>query len=414
MGSGGGAPLGGPDAGGTPDASTVGPSPLGISPREAVTRVARVLWESPPDEALVALADSGGVTTDEDVRRVALNMVADSRSRVGVAAFYRWWLNLDALATTMKDPTLFPEYSTSLGTTMAAETEAFALDVTFDGDGHFPSVMRASYSFINEPLASLYGIPGVTGSELRKVDLDPTQRAGILTQLAFLTETSSSTSWTSPTRRGLYVRKNLLCQPIPVPPGNVTTPLVAPTPPQTNRQRLTQTTSNAACASCHALMDPIGFAYEGFDSIGRVRLTDSGLPIDSSGELVFYDEHASWSNAIDLAQFLATSADAHACIAQQLLRYALRRDLTDADQASAAGIGALFTASGLDLRTLIAAAVSSASFLDPAGGLPCAPGIDQTCNDDPRISSLHGTCTPAGKCVCMGTFALNPTTGRCF
>ncbi len=268
--------------GGTTGVST-DPVPLQISPREAVTRVARVLWESPPDQALVDMADSGTITTDSDVRRVALRMLSDPRSRVGVGHFYRWWLNLDALATTTKDPALFPQYSAALGTTMAAETEAFALNVTFDGDGDFRTLMRGSYSFVNDALASLYGIPGVTGSDLRKVDLDPTQRAGILTQPAFLAQTSSANTWTSPTHRGAFVSDRILCRDVPPPPVGINQILPEPSPPETNRQRLARSVSNAACAILPCVDGSLGPGLRKFDSIGRVRVTDSGLPIDASG-----------------------------------------------------------------------------------------------------------------------------------
>jgi len=412
-GSGGGA---GASDGGMSDASIAGPVPFRISPRDALTRVARVLWETVPDQALVAIADSGTLVTDEDVRRVALTMLSDPRARVGVSHFYRWWLDLDAVInTTRKDPALFPEYTSALAAAMAAETEAFAMDVTFDGDGKFPTLMRGSYSFVNESLAKLYGVPGVTGADLRKVDLDPTQRAGILTQPSFLTQTSSSTSWTSPTRRGYFVADKILCRrPPPPPPEGETEISVDPPVPQTNRQRLMRAVSNPECAGCHALMDPLGFAFESFDSIGRVRVADNGLVIDASGTFQIDSGEATWKNVVELAQILAKSRQAEECLGMKWLTYVLGRDLTDADTTSVTAIGDLFVSGGLDLRTAIAATVSSASFLDPTtGGPPCVGGLSQNCNDDVRVSSLHGMCTPAGKCVCNDTSTLNPATGRC-
>jgi hypothetical protein len=417
-GNGGGAAT--PDAGGVSDGSTAAPVPLRISARDALTRVARVLWETVPDQALVALADSGSVATDEDVRRVALSMLADPRARVGVSHFYRWWLDLDDVVnTTPKDPALFPEYSTTLATTMAAETEAFAMDVTFDGDGRFPTLMRGSYSFINDALAKLYGVSSVTGAELRKVDLDPTQRAGILTQPSFLARTSSATSWTSPSRRGAFVDDRILCRRAPPPPPSPITDLLPdPGVPETNRQRLTRTVLGPTCAGCHGLMDPLGFAFEGFDSIGRVRLTDSGLPIDASGSFQIDSGEVTWENAVELAQILAKSPQVQGCLVRNWLGYVLGHDLAGdymgVDATSVTAIANLFVASGLELRTAIAATVSSASFLDPTtGGPPCAGGLSQSCNDDVRLSSLHGMCTPAGKCVCTGTSTINPATGRC-
>ncbi len=124
-------------------------------------------------------------------------------------------------------------------------------------------------------------------------------------------------------------------------------------------------------------------------------------------------DHA-WNNAIELSQVLANAPDAQQCLGRQWLRYVLGHDLTEgADETSVTKIGILFAASSLDLHTVIAAAASSASFLAPAGGPPCGVGVYQSCNDDIRISSIHGTCTTAGKCVCTGTYTLNPMTGRC-
>lgn len=388
------------------------PVPLTLSPREALNRVARVLWESPPDSALVSMADAGLITTDADLRRVAAGMLTDPRARLGVGHFYRWWLDLDRMASVAKDPAVAPEYSPALGQAMASETETFGSYVTVAGDGQFSTLMRAAYSFINADLAALYGVGGVTGSELRKVDLDPTYRSGLLTQLAFLTQTASANLWTSPTHRGIYVEKKFLCSTPPAPPPNVDI-AVPPEAIQTGRQRLTNNTSQAACTACHALFDPMGFAFERFDTVGRVRSTDNGLPIDTSGTLVSVAGGGSFADAIQLIALLEAAPEVHRCMGTQWLTYALGRTLVNADQPSVTAIQQLFEGSGLDLRTGLAAALSSSSFLAPNGGPPCVFGTDQSCNDDPRVSSLHGTCTGGGKCVCGNGYQLNPATGRC-
>jgi hypothetical protein len=400
--------------GASPPADPV-PVPLAISAREALTRVARVLWESAPDSALVAMADSGGVATDADVRKIALDMLADPRSRAGVGHFYRWWLELDRAAAVQKDAALFPQFSPAVGALMASETEALGVDVTLNGDGRFPSLMRASHSFLNETLAAFYGVPGVTGSDLRKVDLDPTQRSGIFTQLSLLTLTASSNSWTSPSRRGVLIVRKMLCMNSVPPPESLEQPAPVTQPSLTNRQRIEMTVSSqAACTLCHQQFDPFGFAYERFDSIGRVRLTDSGMPIDTSGHVSTPNGDAfSFDGPIELAAILANLPSAHRCMSSQWLEYTLGRTLTAEDAPSVTGIHERFQASSLNLRTLIAAAVSSSAFLSEAGGARCTPGLDQTCNDEPFASWTTGTCTPAGKCVCDANRTLNVTTGRC-
>lgn len=408
-----------PGAGGAPGTggSSGPPAPvtLPISAREALNRVARVLWEAPPDAELVAMADTGLITTDADLRRVAVGMITDARSRLGIGHFYRWWLDLDRMASIAKDPAVAPEYSPALGLAMASETETFGSYVTVVGDGRFSTLMRAAYSFINADLAALYGIGGVTGAELRKVDLDPTYRSGLLTQLAFLTQTASENLWTSPTHRGIFVTKKFLCWTPPAPPANVSLSI----PPEpgavilTGRQRISDATSQTACAACHAFFDPMGFAFERFDTLGRVRLTDRGAPIDTSGTLRSGFDIGDFADAIELIASLEAAPEVHRCMGTQWLTYALGRTLVDADQPSVTAVQQLFEGSGLDLRTGLAAALSSSSFLAPSGGLPCVFGTDQSCNDDPRVSSFHGTCSAAGKCVCGNAYQLNPATGRC-
>jgi hypothetical protein len=212
----------------------------------------------------------------------------------------------------------------------------------------------------------------------------------------------------------MLIVDKVLCREIPAPPAEVP-PLPIPTPQgsQTNRQRLEQEV--AACGSaCHQRMDPLGFAYEKYDGIGRVRLTDSGLPIDASGRLPsLYGASLPFTDAIDLAGILASLPAAHRCMGSKWLEYMLGRTLTAAEGPSVTGIHDLFEASNLSLPAVIAAAASSPAFLQPGGGPPCTPGLDQTCNDNPTVSSLRGTCSPAAKCVCRDSVALNSVTGRC-
>lgn len=416
---------GGTDATGTPvdsaggvpndgglDGWTVQPATLlPISPREALTRVARVLWEAAPDQSLLEMADSGTVTTDADVRAIAIMMLGDPRSRVGVGHFYRWWLGLDALQSVTKDADLFPEYSSAVGTMMAQETETFGVYVTLDGDGQFSTLMRASYSFINETLAPFYGATGVTGADLRKVDLNPSQRAGILTQLANLTLNSGYDGWTAPSTRGTVVENSVLCLGIPREPAG-TLPL-HPDSRYTNRELIGQAASQPACAACHVYIDPVGFAYEGFDSIGRARLTDAGKTIDDSGDVRLASGEVGFNGPVDLARILSEAPEAHRCVSSKWLEYMLGRTLNSDDMASVIAIDGRFEGSNLELRTAVAAAASSASFLGLGGGPPCTPGADQSCNSNPALSSLHGACGPDGKCVCAAPFTLDGSTGKC-
>ena len=237
----------------------------------------------------------------------------------------------------------------------------------------------------------------------------------MFTHPSFLT-LKSDNEWTSPTRRGVFIANKILCANVPIPPAEVQVTLdpAPPGMPATNRQRLEGQVTNTTCAACHRLFDPLGFAYETFDSIGRVRLTDSGLPIDASGRFTTPGgTEVSFREAIELAAIFAKLPEAHRCMSSQWLAYMLGRPLTPQDGPSVTGIHELFVADNQNLRALIAAAASSPSFLGAAGGSPCTPGLDQTCNDSLAVSSIRGTCTAAGKCVCIPGAALNQASGRC-
>jgi hypothetical protein len=216
----------------------------------------------------------------------------------------------------------------------------------------------------------------------------------------------------------MMIRQKMLCEEIQPPPPNVVTNLPSSTGPKTIRQRITEETATATvCGTCHSLMDPVGFAYEVFDTIGRARLTDSGLPIDATGKLITTRGPVpTFDGPVELAQVLATLPEAQHCMGKQWLTYALGQPVdTAAEEASADYIYAHFVTNKLDLRSLIAAVVTSPAFLAPAGGTPCTPGLDQTCNDSPTVSAIYGTCTATGKCVCDSSSfrQLNPATGRC-
>jgi len=340
--------------------------PLVISAREAVRRLALVIWNDVPDAALNTEADSGTIATSEDVRKLALRMLADPRARAGVGGFYRWWLKLDTIAGLNKDAALFPQFTPELRADMATETELLGVHVTLDIDGVLATLYTAPFSFLTERLAAIYGVAGVTGTMHRKVALDPATRAGIVTQPGIMALTSVATR-TSPTYRGKFVAEQMLCMGIPAPPPDVP-PFPTTIPPNTTtRQQQTTLTSNPSCAACHSLMDPTGFTLEGLDPIGRTRTTDNGGLVDTSANLgvsLNGQLGAAVNGPRDLAQHLSTATETARCLAKQWLTFALGRDLnTAADLKEADGVHSLFAKAGLNLQQLIAAAVQTDLFL---------------------------------------------------
>ncbi|MEA2696685.1 MAG: hypothetical protein QOI66_956 [Myxococcales bacterium] len=192
---------------------------LQISGKEALTRMAGVIWNGAPDADLLSQDSAGHFTTVEDLYGPARQMLADPRATVGVGAFYRWWLNLPAIVTVTKDQALFPEFNSALAADMAKEPETFGVNVTLPMNGTYQQLITAPFSFINERLAAIYGVAGVTGTDLQMVALNAQQRAGLLTQPGLLALTSNANRNNVPAR-GSYIDVKMLCKQIPAPPAH--------------------------------------------------------------------------------------------------------------------------------------------------------------------------------------------------
>ena len=335
---------------------------LADNSRRAPERVAAVLWNQPPDDDLITAA--GSVTTTAELTGVIEQMLGDARASVGVGAFYRWWLDLNLVANLQKDPMLFPDFTPALQADMANETATFGVDATLNMNGTFQTLMTASWSFINARLANVYGIAGVTGDALQRTLLPAGQRAGLLTQPA-LQALSSFATRNSPPRRGTYVLKKFFCQPVPSSPASLPG-LESPPPGTSVRLAVVQYRTSAVCAACHVLLDTLGFAFEGFDAIGRVRSTDNGAPIDTTGTIQSTTPPgAVIDGPVDLAAVMSQDRGVETCMAQQWLTFALGRELGSADDPSVQQAFAQFQAAGFNLKAVIVAVLTSDAFLTP-------------------------------------------------
>ena len=258
-----------------------------LSDMEVASRLSFFLWGSGPDEPLLDLAERGQLTRPAILEQQVRRMLADSRaSRALVDGFAAQWLNLRRVEEVVVDPDRYPNYDESLLQAFKEETELF-LESTLREDRSVADLLRADYTFVNERLARHYGIPGIYGSRFRRVTLpNPDQRGGLLGNGALLA-TTSYPDRTSPVLRGKWLLNNIFGLPIPPPPPGVDTTLTEAKPgaaPLTIRERLAQHRKDPSCASCHSVIDPLGFALENFDVIGGWRTVDeSGQPVDATG-----------------------------------------------------------------------------------------------------------------------------------
>jgi mono/diheme cytochrome c family protein len=300
-----------------------------ISDLELASRLSFFLWSSVPDDELLETAEAGNLHKPAVLERQVRRMLADSRSRALVNNFASQWLHLRNLAAITPDMRLFPDFDDNLRQAMRQETELLFESILRE-DRSALDLLRANYTFLNERLAKHYGIPHVYGSRFRRVSLDgDNSRGGLLRHASILTVTSYATR-TSPVIRGKWVLENILGVPPPPPLPDV--PALKDNTVDGNlsvRKRLAEHRSNAICAACHNLMDPVGLSLEKFDAIGRRRDAESGTPIDASGGLPDGDQFA---DVHGLEQALLKRPEIFVgTFAEKLLTYALGRGVESYD-----------------------------------------------------------------------------------
>src|SRR3989442_509957 len=288
-------------------------------------------------------------------------MLRDQRSHEFVKNFAGQWLGLRTLQNETPEGTIYPDFDDNLRQAMRTETEMFFDSILREGRSVL-ELLTADYTFVNERLAVHYGIPNVYGSQFRRVKLDAEfdVRRGLLGKGSFHLATSNSDR-TSPVLRGKWVLENLLGTHPPDPPPNV--PPLKPNPaagPQTMRQRMEEHRANPACSSCHRMMDPIGFALENFDGIGRWRTKEAGQRLDASGQLV---DGSKIDGVVSLRQgLLRYSPQFVRTVTEKLLTYALGRGVEYGDMPVVRSVVREAAKNDYSLSAIVLEIVKSAPF----------------------------------------------------
>jgi len=336
-------------------------APYKIDDLELASRLSFFLWSSIPDDELLDLAVAGKlsnpVTLDQQIRR----MLADSRSQALATNFAAQWLYLRNLKNFAPDPNEFPDFDDNLRQSLLTETEMFFSSVVNE-NRNVLDLLNADYTFVNERLAKHYGIPDVYGPRFRRVTLTDDSRRGLLGQGSVLTVTSIATR-TSPVLRGKWILTNILGTPPPAPPPNV------PALKENNeggklmsvRERLEEHRKSPACASCHKVMDPLGFALENFDAIGQWRAkSEDGAAIDASGVLL--DGSKVEGPATLRAALLARPNVFVTTLTEKLMTYALGRGVDYQDMPEIRAIIAHAAGDHYKFSDLISGIVKSPEF----------------------------------------------------
>lgn len=350
----------------SPDPKSLPPgTPYRLDDLALASRLSFFLWSSIPDDTLLQAAESGQLRTKAGLERQVRRMLADGKAKVLVNNFAEQWLYLRNLASATPDMRLFTDFDDNLRRAFRQETELFVGSVIQE-DRSVLELLRANYTYLNERLAKHYGVPNIYGSRFRRVAFAPgsdlaLQRGGLLRHGSILTVTSYATR-TSPVLRGKWIMDNLLGTPPPPPPAAV--PALKEKAGfgknLSMRERMAEHRENPACSGCHQLMDPVGFALENYDAVGRWRTQEDGRAVDVAGGL---PDGSKFSGAAGLQTAILARPELFAgALSEKLLTYALGRGVETYDGPAIRSIVRHAQANDFRFSALVVGIVNSTPF----------------------------------------------------
>jgi hypothetical protein len=332
-----------------------------LSPFEVASRLSYTLWGSMPDDRLMQAASSGALSSKEGVAQQLTWMLADPRGQKLLNRFLESWTHVGDVEGLVKNSDMYPEFQqASFRASLRGQAAAFFDDLLKNQGGTLSALFTSPTVFFNKDLGAYYGTTGSDAFQaLQRTD---GTAAGLLTLPALLAVTGKPNE-SSPIYRGRFVREALLCQQLPAPPANIP-PAPEVTPGSSTRERLAQHEVDPNCVGCHQLLDPIGFGFENFDTLGRYRTQDGGKPVDATGSLNgTRDVNGPFNGVAELAQKLASSAEVKECVARQWFRFAVDRFEQPVDGCSMKSVLETFDAAGQSLSSLPQAIVQTDAFL---------------------------------------------------
>jgi hypothetical protein len=369
------------------------PGKLRLNPYSSASRLSFFLWNAAPDAELLSAAKSGELETRRGLDTQVDRLLNSPRAEAGVRAFFTDMLQFDQFDTLAKDPTFFPKFTKPLQDDAREETLRTIVEHLLVRNGDYRDLFVTRDTFLTANLAALYGVPlsydpviGVKSPWVPYSYPENEPRAGILAQVSFLA-LHSQAGRTSPTLRGKALREVFLCQRIPPPPGNVNFKLVQDTSNpnfKTARQRLAAHATEPMCSGCHRLMDPVGLAFEKFDSAGAYRTTENGANIDITG--VF--DGKKYSDLLDLATLLRSDPATTSCLVNRVFSYGTERSPTVVEHKWLAALSDELTKQGVRWQELARRIAESPNFY--------------TVEDSVDVSSLAGRSAARVKSVKEG------------
>jgi len=334
----------------------------GLSAWELAARLSYFIWSSMPDVELFEKARDGTLLDKAVLRTQASRMLRSPKAQALVDNFAGQWLHIRAIEDAAPDAWYFPDFDEALRESMRGEMEHFVASLFFE-DRSLLDLLQSENGWVDERLASHYGIEGVEGDEFQEVWLSPYQRGGILTQSGWLMARSYPTR-TSPVKRGKWILEHLLCSPPSPPPPGVEGLEESTDGGGTIRERLEQHRAEPLCATCHQLMDPLGFGLEHFDGVGAYREFDGEFAVDAADVL---PDGQTFEGATELQAILAQDERVPACMTEKLFIYGIGRGVKASDRANLEKIEEEFTGSGYRFEAMVHGLVTNDAFMMRSG-----------------------------------------------
>ncbi len=346
---------------------------------EIASRLALTLWDSLPDKDLLHAASEGKLRGRDEIARQATRMLGDARAKAKLHGFIAHWLELERADSMAKDPAAFPEFNESVVADLRTSLLMFIDHVLWSEGSDYRELLQADYLFLNGNLAPLYG-KGALGEGFEMVEFDAKERAGVVTH-PYLMTTLAHSRFTSPIHRGVFLTRQVLGFTLKPPPMAIAFEDGKFDPTFTMREKITEMTRDTSCMGCHATINPLGFALEHYDAIGRWRAEDNRKPVDPSAELQTEDgTTVVFNGARDVADFAAASPSGHRAFVRQLFHYLVKQDAGAFGSQTLEELVATFSANEFNTKRLL----TEIACISAAQGLP--PG------ESPRLA--HQPSTP--------------------
>ena len=327
---------------------------------ELATRLSFFLWNLTPDSVLLDLAKAGQLSNPDVYQAQVDRLLSHPNYLDSVSSFYAQWLGIDNIESLEKTRSIFPNFSAELSNAMRRDTLDFVTDIYSRSESRFADLFSpGGFTYTNHP--ELLNIYGVSSDGQNPTALPRDERSGLLTQPSVMAVFAHA-SQSSPVQRGQFVRERLLCQELPPPPPTVADVEPEPDPNATTRERFSAHSVNPACASCHALMDPLGFPLDNFDAVGALRTTENGIDLDLSGSLIGTDINGEFVGPLELSERLAQSHQVQTCFVENWLTFALSRGIDKRESCTVEDITTRLINSGGDLSLLMREIVESDLF----------------------------------------------------